>query len=147
MNKTAATTLPCRHRSSWVMRPMTRMLNPVVRRVAGKKHMKMVALVFHTGRRSGMGYATPVGARLAGELFLIPLTFGTQSDWCRNLRAAGGGRIRWRAEDYRVTAPEMVATDSIRPVLTRTFKAYELAFMKIMGIKRFLVLNVEDVEP
>jgi deazaflavin-dependent oxidoreductase (nitroreductase family) len=125
-----------------VMRPMTKMLNPLVRRMAGKKHMNMAALVFHTGRRSGREYATPAGARLVGDEFLIPLTFGTESDWCRNLRAAGGGKIRWKAKDYQVTAPEIFAMDSIGPLLKKTFKPYERAFMRMMGIKRYLDLKV-----
>jgi len=77
-----------------VVRPMTKVLNPLIRRMAGRKHMSMAALIYHTGRRSGRQYVTPAGSHLVGDEILVPLTFGTQSDWCRNIRAAGGGSVR-----------------------------------------------------
>ena len=44
-------------RPSWfvrvVMGPMTKVLNPAMRRLAGRPHFQMAALVRHTGRRSG----------------------------------------------------------------------------------------------
>ena len=128
-----------------VMRPMTKVLNPVVRRMAGKKHMGWAALVYHKGRRSGNQYSTPAGAHVLGNEILIPLTFGTESDWCRNLRAADGGTIRYRAKDYLVSSPEVVAADSIRPLLKRAFKPYERGFMKMMKIKSFLHLKIDTV--
>jgi hypothetical protein len=42
-----------------VMSPLTRVLNPLISRVAGRRHMGMAALVYHTGRRSGRAYVTP----------------------------------------------------------------------------------------
>ena len=68
---------------------MTRVLNPLIVRLA-LLHFHMAAQLTHTGRRSGRTYVTPVGARRAGDLVLIPLTFGNQSDWSRNVLAAGG---------------------------------------------------------
>src|SRR6478752_5750283 len=58
------------------IKPMSRMLNPLVRKLAGKKHMAMAAQMHHTGRRSGRSFMTPVGAKLFGVYFLVPLTFG-----------------------------------------------------------------------
>jgi len=60
-----------------VMGPMTKALNPVMRKLAGRRHMRMAAQIRHVGRRSGRSYVTPAGARLTGDTFVIPLTFGT----------------------------------------------------------------------
>ena len=59
-----------------VMGPMTRVFNPLLRRVAGRKHLKMAAQIHHRGRRTGRAYLTPASARLDGGAFWIPLTFG-----------------------------------------------------------------------
>jgi hypothetical protein len=57
-----------------VLRPMTKVLNPLM--LAGRPHFGMAAQIRHVGRRSGRPYITPASARLAGEVILIPLTFG-----------------------------------------------------------------------
>ena len=59
------------------MGPMTRVLNPLIRRIAGRRHMNMAAQIYHRGRRIGRPYVTPARARLHGDTFWIPLTFGT----------------------------------------------------------------------
>jgi deazaflavin-dependent oxidoreductase (nitroreductase family) len=125
-----------------VMGPLTTVLNPLIARVAGRRHMGMAALVYHTGRRSGRSYVTPTGARRCGDVFLVPLTFGTRSDWCRNLLAAGGGRIRWKGQDYVVGDPEVFATDEIRPLVNATFAAPMRAGFRLLGIRCFLRLSL-----
>jgi hypothetical protein len=61
------------------IRPLTKVLNPLVGRLAGRKHFRIAALIRHLGRRSGRIYATPAGARLVGDTIVIPLTFGSRS--------------------------------------------------------------------
>jgi deazaflavin-dependent oxidoreductase (nitroreductase family) len=87
----------------FVMRPMTQVLNPLIVKLAGRRHFHMAAQIRHVGRRSGRTYTTPVSARRSGEAIVIALTFGNRSDWSRNVRSAGGGTIRMEGEDYRVT--------------------------------------------
>ena len=53
------------------MRPMTRVLNPLIRKFAGRRHFRMAAEIRHVGRKSGRAYVTPPAAR----------TFIDQSDW------------------------------------------------------------------
>jgi hypothetical protein len=38
-----------------VMRPMTKMLNPMIIKLAGRRHFSMAARIRHVGRRSGRG--------------------------------------------------------------------------------------------
>jgi deazaflavin-dependent oxidoreductase (nitroreductase family) len=124
------------------IKPMSRVLNPLVRKLAGKKHMAMAAQMHHTGRRSGRSFMTPVGAKLSGAYFLIPLTFGNRSDWCRNVRAAGGAMIRWKGNDYQVIEPEIVDTKAARTEIRSAFKLSDRAFLRVMGITQVMRLRV-----
>jgi hypothetical protein len=124
------------------IKPMSRVLNPLVRKVAGKKYMAMAAQVHHLGRRSGRAYMTPVGAKLSGVYFLIPLTFGNQSDWCRNIQAARGGRIRCMGIDYEVVEPELLDAGAAKAEIRSTFSWSDRVFIRLMGIKQFLRLRV-----
>jgi hypothetical protein len=82
-----------------VMGPMTRVLNPVIVKRAGRPGFRMAAQIRHTGRRSGRSYVTPASARLNGDTIVIPLTFGNQSDWVRNIVSAGRCSIRLNDQD------------------------------------------------
>src|SRR6516164_192072 len=104
-----------------VMGPLTKALNPVMMTLAGRRHVSMAAQVRHVGRKSGRPYVTPVGARLAGDTFVIPLTFGNQSDWSRNIRAAGGGSIRLNGVDYRVNQPRLADRAQAAPLVRAAF--------------------------
>jgi deazaflavin-dependent oxidoreductase (nitroreductase family) len=124
------------------MGPMTKVLNPVIRRLAGRPHFRMAALIGHTGRRSGRRYQTPAGARLTGGTFVIPLTFGSGSDWSRNVRAAGGCSIRLNGVDYEAVDPEVVGKAEAAPVVRSAFNPVERAMFRMLGIKQFLLLRL-----
>jgi deazaflavin-dependent oxidoreductase (nitroreductase family) len=124
------------------IKPMSRILNPLVRKLAGKKHMAMAAQMHHTGRRTGRSFMTPVGAKRSGVYFLIPLTFGNQSDWCRNVRASGGATIRCEGADYHVIEPEILATRAARAEIRATFNLADRVFLRLMGITQVMRLRV-----
>jgi deazaflavin-dependent oxidoreductase (nitroreductase family) len=65
-------------------------------------------IVLHDGRRSGRAYRTPVLGFLDGDRLYVPLLYGEQSDWARNLLAAGGGRVRRRRRVHEVREPHIV---------------------------------------
>ncbi len=66
--------------------------------------------VEHVGRRSGKAYRTPVTAfpTIDGVAALLP--YGTDTDWVRNLLAAGGGRVQMLGRTFAVTDPRVVPT-------------------------------------
>lgn len=128
------------------MGPMTRVLNPVIRTLAGRRHFGMAAQIHNRGRRSGRVYVTPASARLDGETFWVPLTFGTESDWCRNVRAAGGCRIKWKGHDYEATDPQLVITRVASREARGAFKPHERAMFRMLGIKHFLRLRLAAPE-
>ena len=126
------------------MRPMTKVLNPLVRRLAGRAHFNQAARLTHVGRRSGRTYVTPVSARPGGGHFWIALTFGTGSDWCRNVLAAGGCSVRWRGRDYVLSHPVVIDRPTALWAAGGAFKRHERAMMRAIGITHFLRLDTVD---
>ena len=126
-----------------VMGPMTKLLNPLIVKLAGRPHFHMAAQLTHTGRRSGRTYVTPVGARRTGDVVLIPLTFGNQSDWSRNVLAAGRCSLRLAGVDYDATAPALLSSQEADPHVRAAFGRLERFSMRVLGIRQFLRLSLE----
>ncbi|MGE5293163.1 MAG: nitroreductase family deazaflavin-dependent oxidoreductase [Micromonosporaceae bacterium] len=129
------------------LRPMTKMLNPLIRKLAGRPHFRMAAQIRHVGRRSGRPYVTPAGARRSGDAVVIPLTFGNQSDWSRNVRAAGGCSIRLNGRDYDATQPEFLSPQEAKPLVRSAFSPLERASFKMLGIRQYMRLHVVAAGP
>ena len=92
--------------------------NPVmVRFFSGRS--AHAALLQHVGRRSGKPYETPVTAHRTNDTIIVPLPYGTQVDWLRNLQAAGGGVVKLEGRSFSVDQPEVVPIDRVMPLLPR----------------------------
>ncbi len=65
---------------------------------------------------------------------MLPLPFGEGTDWCRNLRAAGGGVVHWRGVDYEVVQPEIVD----RSIAAPAFNTLLRPIVRLSGIRKFL---------
>jgi hypothetical protein len=83
------------------------MLNPVARRWVVDR-MGLLASIQHRGRRSGKQYLTPVLAVRFGEGFLVPLPYGLQVDWFRNLTSAQECVLVWKKHKYAVGKPQII---------------------------------------
>ena len=90
--------------------------NPVmVRFFSGRSSRD--ALLHHVGRRSGKAYATPLTAHRSEDTIIIPLPYGTETDWLRNLQAAGQGVVELEGHSFTVNEQEVVPIDQIMPLL------------------------------
>jgi deazaflavin-dependent oxidoreductase (nitroreductase family) len=125
-----------------VIRPMTRVLNPLIVKLAGRRHFLMAAKIEHVGRRSGKTYVTPATAHVHGDMMVIALTFGNQSDWARNVRAAGRCMVQFNGCSYQGTDPQFLAREDARPVLQAAFSPTLRAGTRLLGVRQFLVLRV-----
>ena len=92
-------------------------LNPLMLRAAGRFRGTYPAVVRHAGRHSGRGYRTPVVAQPIPGGFIIPLPYGTNTDWCRNVRAAGRFTIERQGQTYDVGQPEVIGPDEALPLV------------------------------
>lgn len=115
----------------------SRFLNPLMRRLVGKRLVRGFAVLQHRGRRSGRFYETPVVVRPTADGFVVPLPFGEQTDWFRNVRAAGECVIRWNGADYHLVDPELLEWAGARPA----FHGFERMAVPLLGIKRFVRLR------
>ena len=88
--------------------------NKLVRRVAPRA--PGFGLVIHRGRRSGHAYRTPVNVFREEDGFLIALTYGPDTDWVKNVFAAGGCELETRGRRYELTAPRLYRDESRRRV-------------------------------
>ena len=91
-----------------------RFLNQMMLKFAGGRFF---AVVYHQGRKSGHEYRSPVIALPTNDGFLIPLTYGSDTDWCRNARTAGEFTLKWQREMHRLGAPELVDLSTVSSVL------------------------------
>lgn len=111
-------------------------LNPAMMHLAGRRYW-YAAVMRHTGRRSGRHYATPVVADRVPNGFVVPLPYGTDVDWLRNVQASGEAAISIGGHTYDVVEPEIIDTATAGPQLSplrrRVFQAF--------GIERFLKVN------
>jgi deazaflavin-dependent oxidoreductase (nitroreductase family) len=76
-------------------------------------------VVRHVGRRSGKPYSTPIVADRVGDQLLIPLPYGTQVDWVRNVLTAGEATIIHKGDTYSVESPELIDSTEALPLLPR----------------------------
>lgn len=133
---TAPLTAPAR--SPGAARGASRLFNPLALLVAGTPLFPLYGVIQHRGRRTGKVFRTPVVVRKTNDGFAVPLPWGERTDWCRNVRAAGGCTIRWKGRDYPLERPQVV-NDS-RTALT-FFNPFQRALMSRFGIKRSLHLH------
>jgi deazaflavin-dependent oxidoreductase (nitroreductase family) len=82
--------------------------NPAVGRYASRA--PYLAVIVHTGRRSGRTYRTPVMVFVDNDRLSVALNYGLESDWVRNVLAAGTAEVLHRGRRYRLAEPLVVAT-------------------------------------
>jgi deazaflavin-dependent oxidoreductase (nitroreductase family) len=125
-----------------VIRPMTKILNPVIVKLAGRRHFPWAAQIRHVGRRTGKAYVTPATAHVHGDVIVIALTFGNQSDWSRNVRAAGGCTIGVNGRDYRASDPQLLRREDAADLIRSAFNPLERVGFRLLGIRQFMRLDV-----
>ena len=112
-------------------------LNRYVTRIAGGRYVPFWSLLRHQGRRSGRTYATPVTASRVPGGFAIPMAFGEEADWYRNIVAGGSAAIRWRGTEHQVGDAAALDPDSAM----FGFPGWQKRLFRALGIRRFVFLR------
>ena len=101
----------------WFRGFVTHRFNPLVTRfgLAGGR-ISPWATLEHVGRVSGTVYRTPVLPKVAGDHAWIPLPYGADVQWLRNVRTAGHCRMQVHGTTYDLDEPALVDPDE-RPNL------------------------------
>ncbi|NKQ57182.1 nitroreductase family deazaflavin-dependent oxidoreductase [Amycolatopsis sp. K13G38] len=107
-----------------------KVLGPISRRVPG------FGTVVHRGRRSGKIYRTPLNVFRVPEGYVVALTYGPDSDWVRNVLAAGGCELETLGRVVTLTNPRVVHDENraALPFPTRRF-------LGLIGVADLLYLD------
>ena len=108
----------------WRFNAFQHQANTVILRWAGSRFLRLYGVVQHRGRRSGRSYATPVIMRPTADGFVMPLLAGEKADWLQNLRAVGGGMVRWHGRAYTITDPVVIDWTTARPWFGPLMRVY-----------------------
>ena len=93
-------------------------------------------ILTHVGRKSGKVYRTPVNVFRASNGFTIVLTYSSQSEWVKNVLAAGGCEIETRGKKYQLSAPKV-----IRDPTRRRFPVPVRFVLRLVGADEYMELS------
>jgi len=110
--------------------------NDTTRTISGTERSSW-CLLSHVGRRSGNTYQTPLGAYPYGDGFLLPLGYGTRTDWYRNITAAGTCELAWKGQTYRLERPELISG----PNVLHAWPARDRIVLRLAGMHEFVWLH------
>lgn len=95
-------------------------LNRVTRHLA--PWLPGFGVIAHRGRRSGRRYRTPVNVFRQPDGYVVALTYGKDSDWVKNVLAAGECELLTRGHTVRLTDPRLYHDETRRgmpPIFVR----------------------------
>ncbi|MEA2009743.1 MAG: nitroreductase family deazaflavin-dependent oxidoreductase [Actinomycetota bacterium] len=107
--------------------------NPQAMKTAGQPGAS-ASTIQHVGRTSGASYETPIDAVPADGGFVIPLPYGTTSDWLKNVLAAGSAVIISEGVTYQVDHPELIPSETAFPYVP----AGEQRALRAFAVDQFL---------
>jgi deazaflavin-dependent oxidoreductase (nitroreductase family) len=87
--------------------------NRIALLLAGRRLIPVWGVLRHSGRKSGREFSTPLAFIATPGAFFIGLPWGRNTDWVRNVRAAGRCTVRLRGHEYECTQPEFVSKDVV----------------------------------
>jgi deazaflavin-dependent oxidoreductase (nitroreductase family) len=116
----------------WLARINRRVFNPIeIKR--GKR-----PVLAHVGRTSGNTYHTPLDAHpVEGGFVFIP-NYGADSDWVRNIMAAGSAGLRIGEVEQRLVSPRMIDVDEANAILPEKTQS----LIRRLGLTGFLRMDV-----
>ncbi|MGA7944997.1 MAG: nitroreductase family deazaflavin-dependent oxidoreductase [Candidatus Sulfotelmatobacter sp.] len=130
----ATSVLMMRFRKRWLAKINIAFTNRITSLFAG--WLPGFGILTHLGRKSGKVYRTPINVFRASNGFIIALTYSSQSEWVKNVLAAGGCELRTRGKRYQLSSPQVV-DDPTR----RRFPISVRVVLKIVGADEYMELS------
>ena len=125
--------LMMRFRKRWLAKINIAFTNRITSLFAG--WLPGFGILTHVGRKSGKVYRTPVNVFRAPNGFIIALTYSSQSEWVKNVLAAGGCELKTRGKKYQLSAPNVV-----RDPKRRRFPIPVQVVLRIVGADEYMEL-------
>ena len=105
------------------MRNVNRVLtNPILGTVAWL--VPPLAVVHHVGRKTGRVYRTPVVAFRSDAGVVIPMTYGRDVDWARNVVRANGCELERMGRRVALRDPRIVGFDHAKRRLPAALRPF-----------------------
>ena len=123
-----------RFRKRWLAKINIVLTNRITSLFAG--WLPGFGILTHIGRKSGKVYRTPVNVFGAPNGFVIALTYSSESEWVKNVLAAGGCELKTRGKKYQLSAPSVVG-DPTR----RRFPIPVQVVLRIVGADEYMELS------
>jgi deazaflavin-dependent oxidoreductase (nitroreductase family) len=130
----ASGVLMMRFRKRWLAKINIAFTNRITGLFAG--WMPGFGILTHVGRKSAKVYRTPVNVFKVPNGFIIALTYSSQSEWVKNVLAAGGCELKTRGKTYQLSAPKVVH-DPTR----RRFPLPVRVVLRIVGADEYIELS------
>lgn len=115
--------------------------NPLMRTFAWV--VPPLAVVHHVGRRSRRAYRTPVVAFRSRDGFVIPMTYGRDVDWARNIVSAGGCELEQMGRRFVLRRPRVVGFGAAEPHLP----ALARGGLRAADLPGYVLLDLEGRKP
>ena len=131
----AAAILLMRFRKRWLAKFNIAVTNRITGLFAG--WLPGFGILTHVGRKSGKVYRTPINVFRISNRFIIALTYSSNSEWVKNVLAAGGCELKTRGKKYRLFAPTVVL-DSTR----RRFPIPVRLVLRLVGAEEYMELSI-----
>jgi deazaflavin-dependent oxidoreductase (nitroreductase family) len=131
----ASGVLMMRFRKRWLAKINIAFTNRITGLFAG--WLPGFGILTHVGRKSGKVHRTPVNVFRAASGFIIALTYSSQSEWVKNVLAAGGCELKTRGKQYQLSATKIVG-DPTR----RRFPLPVRIVLRIVGADEYMELSV-----
>jgi deazaflavin-dependent oxidoreductase (nitroreductase family) len=127
--------LMMRFRKRWVAKFNIFITNRITGLFAG--WLPGFGILTHIGRKSGKVYRTPVNVFRAPNGFIIALTYSSQSEWVKNVLAAGGCELKTCGKKYRLSAPKVV-----RDPTRRRFPIPVRVVLRVVGADEYMEVSI-----
>ena len=102
-----------------------------------------LAVVRHVGRKSKRPYRTPVVAFRSAAGFVIPMTYGRDVDWARNIVSAGGCEVVQMGQRFPLHNPRIVAFKAAAPRLPAIVRPA----LQAADFPGYVLLDLETEKP
>jgi deazaflavin-dependent oxidoreductase (nitroreductase family) len=130
----ASGVLMMRFRKRWLAKINIAFTNRITGLFAG--WLSGFGILTHVGRKSGKVHRTPVNVFRVPNGFIFALTYSSESEWVKNVLAAGGCELKTRGKKYQLFAPNVV-----RDPTRGRFPIPVRFVLKIVGADEYMELS------
>lgn len=94
--------------------------------------------LIHKGRKSGKIYKTPVVATFVDDKIIIPLSYGDQVDWLRNILATEQCEIVYRRVRMMAEQPKVLSSKEVFAIIPEKRRQ----FFERFKLEKFLYMQI-----